>query len=348
MLSLSVPQPVNTTSPGRQPTTAATESRASSIARRAWRAKRCDPDGLAYECGEERHHRLDRLGPHGRRRRVIEVGERVFRHREHGYLWAVVGPVRAALACGRCVATTPSPTAKAFADVYDDWYAGITDVDVTVRAIVDLAGTGGRVLELGTGTGRLAVPLAGGRACVTGIDTSPAMLDRLAARDPDRLVSVVVGDMVDDLPPGPFDLAFVAYNTIFNLLTEARQRACFTARGGVGSGRAGAFVVEAFVPDQEVIGGPTVTVRSMAVDHVVLSVSEHRAETQTASGQFVEITEAGGVRLRPWSIRWATPEQLDDDGRRRRLPVESRWGDMSGAPFTDDSAHHVTVYRLPP
>ncbi len=64
MLSLSVPQPVNTTSPGRHPTTSATASRASSIARRAWRAKRCEPDGLAYELGEVRQHRLDRLGAH--------------------------------------------------------------------------------------------------------------------------------------------------------------------------------------------------------------------------------------------------------------------------------------------
>ena len=235
---------------------------------------------------------------------------------------------------------------EGFADVYDDWYAGITDVDVTVRAIVDLAGDRGRVLELGTGTGRLAVPLAQAGLVVTGIDTSPAMLERLAARDPERLVSVVVGDMVDDLPAGPFDLAFVAYNTIFNLLTEARQQACFA---GVASrlGEGGAFVVEAFVPDQEVIGAPAVTVRSMAVDHVVLSVSEHRADEQTASGQFVEITEAGGVRLRPWSIRWATPEQLDDMATAAGFTVRSRWSDMSGAPFTDDSTHHVTVYRLP-
>jgi len=77
---------------------------------------------------------------------------------------------------------------EGFADVYDDWYAGITDVDVTVRAIVDLAGDRGRVLELGTGTGRLAVPLAQAGLVVTGIDTSPAMLARLAARDADGLV----------------------------------------------------------------------------------------------------------------------------------------------------------------
>ena len=234
---------------------------------------------------------------------------------------------------------------EAFADVYDDWYAGLTDVDVTVQALTGLAGPGGRVLELGTGTGRLAVPLAQAGVAVTGIDTSTAMLDRLAARDRAGLVTVIVGDMVDDIPAGPFDVAFVAYNTIFNLLTEARQRACFRSVAGC-LRAAGAFVVEAFVPDPGVIGGPAVTVRSMAVDHVVLSVSEHRAESQTANGQFVEITEAGGVRLRPWSIRWATPEQLDAMAVAAGFTVEARWGDMSGAAFTDDSTHHVTVYRL--
>ena len=234
----------------------------------------------------------------------------------------------------------------AFADVYDDWYAGLTDVGVTVRTIVELAGTGGSVLELGAGTGRLAVPLAEAGLTVTGIDTSTAMLDRLTARDPDGLVTVAVGDMVDDLPTGPFDVAFVAYNTIFNLLTDERQRACLTAvAASLRSG--GAFVVEAFIPDEDVIGGPAVTVRSMGVDHVVLSVSEHRADEQTASGQFVEITEAGGVRLRPWSIRWADPDELDEMAAAAGFGVESRWADMSGAPFTDDSTHHVTVYRLP-
>jgi SAM-dependent methyltransferase len=235
---------------------------------------------------------------------------------------------------------------EGFADVYDDWYAGLTDVDVTVRTIVGLAGTRGCILELGVGTGRLAVPLAEAGLVVTGIDTSQAMLDRLAGRDPSGLVAVIVGDMVDDLPTGPFDLAFVAYNTIFNLLTEDRQRDCFTAVAARLT-PGGTFVVEAFVPDQEVIGGPAVTVRSMAVDHVVLSVSEHRADEQTASGQFVEITEAGGVRLRPWSIRWATPAQLDDMATAAGFEVASRWGDMSGTPFTDDSTHHVTVYRRP-
>ncbi len=233
---------------------------------------------------------------------------------------------------------------EAFADVYDDWYAGLTDVGVTVQTIAGLAGGAGRVLELGVGTGRLAVPLAEAGLAVTGVDTSRAMLDRLAARDPAGLVTVVIGDMVDDLPAGPFDVVFVAYNTIFNLLTEDRQQACFaTVAASLRDG--GAFVVEAFIPDDDVIGAPQVSVRSMAVDHVVLSVSEHRADSQTASGQFVEITEVGGVRLRPWSIRWATPEQLDAMASTAGLTLADRWADMAQTPFTDDSTHHVSVYR---
>ena len=130
---------------------------------------------------------------------MIEVGERAFRHREHAICAVAVGRAGRSLRAMR--GYDAESYGEAFADVYDDWYAGITDVDVTVRTIADLADRG-QVLELGTGTGRLAVPLAAAGLAVTGIDTSPAMLDRLAARDPDRPSSVVVGDMVDDLPPG--------------------------------------------------------------------------------------------------------------------------------------------------
>jgi SAM-dependent methyltransferase len=234
---------------------------------------------------------------------------------------------------------------RSFADVYDDWYAGVSPVEATVARMLQLAGDGGNVLELGVGTGRLAVPMTAAGLSVTGVDASPEMLDVLRRRDTGQRVSIVRGDMVDDLPEGPFDAALVAYNTIFNLLDADRQQACFEA---VASRLApgGRFVVEAFVPDEEVIHREQVTVRSMGVDHVVLSVSRHEPATQRADGQFVEITESGGVRLRPWAIRWAAPGELDAMASAAGFALEHRWADMTEAPFDDDSPGHVTVYRL--
>ncbi|MGB0114269.1 MAG: class I SAM-dependent methyltransferase [Ilumatobacteraceae bacterium] len=233
-----------------------------------------------------------------------------------------------------------------FADVYDEWYADVTDVASTVARMVAVAGEGGTVLELGVGTGRLAVPMSAAGLVVTGIDSSAAMLDRLAAADPSGAVTVARGDMVDDLPSGPFHAALVAYNTIFNLLDEATQQRCFgeVARCLMPGG---AFVVEAFVPGPETGRDESsdVSVRSMATDHVVLSVSTNRPAEQRAEGQFVQFSERDGVRLRPWSIRWATPRQLDVMADAAGLALESRFADMAGTEFTDDSAQHVSVYR---
>ena len=106
----------------------------------------------------------------------------------------------------------------------------------------------------------------------------------------------------------------------------------------------GRFIVEAYVPELAISVGSNVSVRSMTTDRVVLSVSQHDPDEQRASGQFVEITEAGGVRLRPWAIRWATPGQLDEMGERAGLRLEARWADMAGATFDADAAQHVSVY----
>ncbi len=237
-----------------------------------------------------------------------------------------------------------------FADVYDEWYADVTDVEATVARLIGLAGIGGRVLELGVGTGRLAVPMADAGLVVTGIDSSTAMLERLAERDPESQVVSILGDMVDDLPDGPFDTALVAYNTLFNLLEDGGQERCFAAVAGrLRPG--GRFVVEAFVADSGQTAHPTgsdVSVRSMEVDRVVLSVWRHAPDGQRASGQFVEFTESGGVRLRPWAVRWATTDQLDAMAAAAGFDVEERFGSMSGETFTDDSTQHVTVYRLRP
>ncbi len=151
--------------------------------------------------------------------------------------------------------------------------------------------------------------------------------------------------VVTDLPDGPFDAALIAYNTIFNLIDDGAQARCFVevaARLAPG----GCFVVEAAVPDPELEGGRNVAVRSMAADRVVLTVTEHRPDESRTEGQFVELTEAGGVRLRPWSVRWASIAELDAMAAAAGFALDRRWSGMDGAPFDDGDEHHVSVYRL--
>lgn len=249
-----------------------------------------------------------------------------------------------ALPCRSVQGYDPSSYGDSFADVYDEWYHDVSDIDATVGALAELA-AGGRVLELGVGTGRLALPLAASGTPVHGIDTSAAMLTRLRAKDPDHLVATTLGDMVDDLPDGPFSLAFVAYNTVFNLADERRQADCFRAVAGCLQ-PGGRFVVEAFVPDDPPRAGNEVSVRSLTASRVVLSVSVHHPDAQIAEGQFVEITELGGVRLRPWSIRYCAPRELDTMATAAGFALEHRWESFTERRFDDTSARHVSVYRL--
>ena len=237
---------------------------------------------------------------------------------------------------------------NAFADVYDEWYRGLGDIGSLVGLMDEETPSTGetprKVLELGVGTGRLALPLADAGFDVTGVDASTAMLDRLLVADPEHRITVVHGDMVDDLPAGPFTAVLIAYNTIFNLETADRQRRLF-AEAAARLTDDGCFVVEAFVPDDPPRSGAELMVRSLCADRVVLSATITEPSTQRAEGQFVELTEAGGVRLRPWSIRYTTPAQLDEMAAAGELVLAARYADTDRTPFDDSSRHHVSIYR---
>jgi SAM-dependent methyltransferase len=242
----------------------------------------------------------------------------------------------------------PESYGEGLADVYDDWYGDVSDVDATVALVERVGGAGPgrpvRVLELAVGTGRLAVPLARRGHAVTGVDVSPAMLARLHAADTGRLVTTICGDMVDDLPGGRFDVVLVAYNSLFMLTDPARQAACFAAvapRLAPG----GCFVVEAFVPDDPPRAGPAVTLRSMNAGQVVLSVQSTDAVAQRVDGQLIELTDGAPVRLRPYSLRYSTPGELDAFAAAAGLALAERHEDVSERPYDAvTSPRHVSVY----
>ncbi len=231
---------------------------------------------------------------------------------------------------------------EGMAEVYDDWYADVTDVEATTAYLARLAGAG-PVLELGIGTGRLALPLVALGVEVQGVDGSSAMVERLRAKPGGEAIAVTIADLGGSEPPGPFTLVFVAYNTLFGLTSAAAQAACFAsvaARLAPG----GRFVVEAFVPAEQHEGRGQVTVRHLEAGRVVLAVDVHDPVTQVARGSFVDITEAG-IRLRPWTVRYSTPVELDAMAAAAGLELEWCHAGWTDEPFGTDSPTHVSCWR---
>jgi SAM-dependent methyltransferase len=244
----------------------------------------------------------------------------------------------------------------AFADVYDDWYDASFDTDAAVAVLAALAGRG-PALELGAGTGRLALPLAARVATVVALDASRSMLDRLAAKAGAEAVHVVLGDMADAGvvvagagPPVPADgyrLVFCAYNTFLNLDTVGAQRRCLAGSASL-LGPDGALVVEAYVPaPADEVPRTSLDVARVTGDAVVLTATEHDAANQVVNGQHVELRD-GAVRLRPWRIRYVTPDELDAMAADAGLVLDERWQDWRRTPFDDASDTHVSVYRAAP
>jgi SAM-dependent methyltransferase len=233
----------------------------------------------------------------------------------------------------------------AFADVYDDWYGDVTDVQACTERLAGLA-RGGAVLELGVGSGRLALPLAARGLEVHGIDASPQMLAQLQGKRGAEAIHLTAGDMaeLDLADPPEFAVVFVAFNTLFNLTTAGEQQRCLE-RVATLLAADGVFVVEAFVPADE---GPgprsSVTPRRISADEVVLSVSHHDEGDQTITGQHVHITEAG-IRLRPWHLRYAGPRELDTMAQAAGLSLAWRHADWEETPFGPDAGVHVSGYH---
>lgn len=228
-----------------------------------------------------------------------------------------------------------------YADTYDEWHD--MPAGEAVEALRELAG-GGRALELGVGTGRVAIPLAAAGVEVHGIDASPSMVERMRAKPGGERVRVTMGDFADVDAEGQFSLVFVVFNTLFMLLTQEEQLRCFrNAAARLAPG--GVFVVEAFFPDvSRYEGGQVVRTISLADDQVILEVSQHDAARQHVMSQRV-VLGGGVVSLFPIQIRYAWPSELDLMARLAGLRLRERRGGWRREPFDSRSGKHVSVYE---
>lgn len=240
----------------------------------------------------------------------------------------------------------PEAYGRAIAADYDSLYDDTLDTEGAVACLAELA-AGGPVLELGVGTGRLALPLAARGLAVHGVDSSPEMIALLRAKAGGPDLPVTVGDFADLDLSEDFALVVLAFNTIFALPTQEAQVACFAiAAQHLRPG--GRFVIEAFVPDPtRFTQGQMVRTYAIGVDQVILEVGEIDPAVQRMTTTKVRLGP-DGIRLYPANHRYAWPCELDLMARLAGLRLDRRFAGWDRAPFTGASTHHVTVYERPP
>ena len=232
------------------------------------------------------------------------------------------------------------------ASVYDERAADMFDPAVlrpVVDLLADLAGHG-PTLEFGIGTGRIALPLAQRGVRVIGIDNSEAMVARLRAKPGAADINVTIGNFATTRVDGEFTLVYLVFNTIFNLVTQEEQVACFqNAAMHLDSG--GRFVIETHVPDlQRLPLGQTII--PYRAEPEGLSFDVYDVVTQRFSSQHYVFAE-DGVQAYPVEFRYAWPSELDLMGRLAGLTLSDRWAGWQREPFTSLSRAHVSVYQKP-
>jgi SAM-dependent methyltransferase len=216
-------------------------------------------------------------------------------------------------------------------------------VDPAVEVLTDLAG-GGRALELGIGTGRIALPLARRGVPVHGIDLSRAMVARLRAKPGSQAIGVTIGDFATSRVEGTFSLVYLVFNTITNLTTQQAQVACFrNAAAHLEPG--GCFVIEVGVPQlRRLPPGQDVLAWHVSPDR---SVSySYDVATQAMRGHYFEIADGRG-EYSTIPFRYVWPAELDLMAQLAGLRLRERWGGWTREAFTSDSRQHFSIWEKP-
>jgi SAM-dependent methyltransferase len=216
-------------------------------------------------------------------------------------------------------------------------------VDPVVDLLADLAGDGA-ALELGIGTGRIALPLTRRGIPVHGIDLSPAMVARLRAKPGAEQINVTIGDFATTTVEGRFALAYLVFNTIQNLTSQDDQVACFqNVAAHLEPG--GCFVIEVGVPQLQRLP-PGETARAFALTPTHLGFDEFDVANQGLISHHYSVVD-GELELLSMPFRYVWPAELDLMARLAGMTLRERWAGWRREPFTSDSIKHVSVWEKP-
>lgn len=230
------------------------------------------------------------------------------------------------------------------ADRYDEMIAYASyppETDAAVAGLARLA-AGRPVLELGVGTGRVAIPLAATGLEVHGIELDQAMVDRLRGTPGGEAVQVHLGDMAEVGVPGPFGVVCAVFGTLFALRSQAAQVRCM-ANAAARLADDGLLVIEALMPQSRDPGRGTVSVAHATDEGAVITVSHSDPLAQTIDTRQLVITSAG-ITVNPVHIRYSWPSELDLMAQMAGLRLHERWRDWEGNPYRSVDPRHISIY----
>jgi SAM-dependent methyltransferase len=230
---------------------------------------------------------------------------------------------------------------ESIAGVYDQLYSGFDPA--AIQTLAELASTG-KALELGIGTGRIALPLLNAGINVHGVDASASMVAKLRAKPGGERIPVTLGDFADVPVDDQYSLIYIVFNTFYSLLTQDEQVRCFqnVARHLSSDG---VFVIEAFVPDlTRFTGGQALRVVQMGEHAVQIDASLIELDKQVITSQHMFVN-GHETRFYPVKIRYVWPTEMDLMARLSQLRLRERWSDWGKSHFSDESGKHVSVYE---
>ena len=244
-----------------------------------------------------------------------------------------------------------------WADIYDSVYSYVREdipfyVDEALKA-------GGPVLELGCGTGRVAIPIAQAGVDVVGLDSSEAMLD-VARRKSQGLsgagsLTLVQADMRDFSLERTFDLAIIPFRGFLSLLTvEDQGKTLLNVQRHLTPG--GTLIFNVFVPDLDMLVQRDdvpyhlrdLTDPETGARLVLWHQSSYDTHNQIISTRLIveELDGQGAVSRRlyrdfqlRYAHRWEVHHLLEAFG----YEVQALYGDFTRSAFDETSAEMVWV-----
>ncbi|WP_292235099.1 class I SAM-dependent methyltransferase [Mesorhizobium sp.] len=237
-----------------------------------------------------------------------------------------------------------------WSDIYDEYGEALNLSVENERTVSFLApfAKNGTALELGVGTGQIALPLSQTGASVHGLDNSESMLASLRAKNGGDLVTTHLGDMAEFDLGTQYDLVYSSRNT-FSLITSVDRQISFFDSVMKSLSPHGCLVIHLDYPytsdfsDAGAYGEQRTTVIHIDEQRAIVRFAKHERNQQLFISQDLWIPPAGSRPL-PLKMRYVYPTELDLLAKISGLELLERYGDWQRRPFDDASRQYISVF----